>query len=162
MHLVFVPPTSLYHLFLEPYLPGVGRVAGSLLSLFVSVPTLTAFLIIVASLGVYARTQGGRGLFGWLRLLPWRHPSMAAIGGRALWQPGLQRWMPWLALCGLLVFGAAGIPAGYLGVPRRVIDVGYRNEAPALWRALMAAVGVGGAVMTLALTTFAAGVAASL
>ncbi|MBK6862652.1 MAG: cbb3-type cytochrome c oxidase subunit I [Ideonella sp.] len=221
MYLVFVPPTSLYHMFLEPDLPGVVRVAGSLLSLFVSVPTLTAFLIIVASLEVHARRHGGRGLFGWIRLLPWRHPSMAAIGvavlsmglglvfafvliqgelapllsdtffvpgyfhfftvgtvsltllaalavvlpaigGRAIWRPGLLRWMPWLAFAGLLVFGVAGIAAGYLGVPRRVIDVAYQGQAPALWQGLMAAVGVGGTLMALALTIFAAGLALSL
>ena len=221
MYLVFVPPTSLYHMFLEPDLPGVVRVAGSLLSLFVSVPTLTAFLIIVASLEVHARQQGGRGLFGWIRLLPWRHPSMAAIGvavlsmdvglvfafvliqgelapllsdtffvpgyfhfftvgtvsltllaalavvlpavgGRAVWRPGLLRWMPWLAFAGLLVFGAAGIAAGYLGVPRRVISVAYQGQAPALWQGLMAVVGVGGTLMALALTVFAAGLAVSL
>lgn len=221
MYLVFVPPTSLYHMFLEPDLPGAVRVAGSLLSLFVSVPTLTAFLIIVASLEVHARAQGGRGLFGWLRLLPWRHPAMAAmgvavlsmalgitfafvliqaelapllsdtffvpgyfhfftvgtvsltllaalavvlpaVGGRSLWRPGLLRWMPWLAFAGLLVFGVAGVAAGYLGVPRRVIDTAYQGQAPALWQALMAAVGIGAAAMALALLTFAAGVAASL
>ncbi|MBP9060955.1 MAG: cbb3-type cytochrome c oxidase subunit I, partial [Rhodoferax sp.] len=60
MYLVFVPPTSLYHMFLEPDLPKVVQVAGSMLSLFVSVPTLTAFLIIVASLEVHARAHGGR------------------------------------------------------------------------------------------------------
>lgn len=65
MYLVFVPPTSLYHMFLEPDLPDAVRIVGSLLSLFVSVPTLTAFLIIVASLEVHAWTRGGRGLFGW-------------------------------------------------------------------------------------------------
>ncbi|MDP2086426.1 MAG: cbb3-type cytochrome c oxidase subunit I, partial [Gemmobacter sp.] len=79
-YLVFVPPTSLYHMFLEPDLPGAVRIAGSLLSLFVSVPTLTAFLIIVASLEVQARARGGRGLFGWLRALPWHEPAMAAAG----------------------------------------------------------------------------------
>jgi len=221
MYLVFVPPTSLYHMFLEPDLPGAVRVAGSMLSLFVSVPTLTAFLIIVASLEVHARSHGGRGLFGWIRLLPWRNPAMAAvgvaalsmalgitfafvliqerlapllsdtffvpgyfhfftlgtvsltllaalavvlpaIGGRALWRPGLLRWMPWLAFAGLLVFGAAGVTAGYLGVPRRVIDVAYQNQAPVLWQGLMAAVGIGGAVMALALAIFAAGIAMSL
>jgi cytochrome c oxidase subunit 1 len=221
MYLVFVPPTSLYHMFLEPDLPGVVRVTGSLLSLFVSVPTLTAFLIIVASLEVHARAQGGRGLFGWLRLLPWRHPSMAAIavavlsmglgitfafvliqeklapllsdtffvpgyfhfftlgtvsltllaafafvlpaiGGRPLWRPGLLRCMPWLAFAGLLIFGAAGVAAGYLGVPRRVIDVAYQGQSPELWQGLMATVAVGGAIMAVALTVFAAGIAASL
>ena len=221
MYLVFVPPTSLYHMFLEPDLPGAVRVAGSLLSLFVSVPTLTAFLIVVASLEAHARAQGGRGLFGWLRLLPWRHPSMSAIGaaalsmglglvfafvliqgelapllsdtffvpgyfhfftvgtvsltllaalavvlpalgGRTLWRPGLLRWMPWLAFVGLLVFGAAGVTAGYLGVPRRVIDVAYQGAAPPLWPILMATVGVGGSIMALALAVFAAGIAVSL
>lgn len=221
MYLVFVPPTSLYHMFLEPDLPGAVRVAGSLLSLFVSVPTLTAFLIVVTSLEAHARAQGGRGLFGWLRLLPWRHPSMTAIGvaalsmglgivfafvliqgelapllsdtffvpgyfhfftvgtvsltllaalavvlpalgGHPLWRPGLLRWMPWLAFAGLLVFGAAGVGAGYLGVPRRVIDVAYQGAAPPLWPILMATVGVGGSIMALALAVFAAGIAVSL
>ena len=221
MYLVFVPPTSLYHMFLEPDLPRVVQVAGSVLSLFVSVPTLTAFLIIVASLEVHARAEGGRGLFGWIRLLPWRHPSMAAlgvavlsmgfglvfafvliqsqlapllsdtffvpgyfhfftlgtvsltllaalavllpaIGGRALWRPGLLRWMPWLAFAGLLLFGAAGITAGYMGVPRRVMDASYQNQAPALWRTLMAIVALGAATMATGLTVFAAGIGASL
>jgi len=221
MYLVFVPPTSLYHMFLEPDLPKVVQVVGSMLSLFVSVPTLTAFLIIVASLEVHARAHGGRGLFGWIKLLPWRHPAMSAvgvavlsmalglvfafvliqgqlapllsdtffvpgyfhfftlgtvsmtllaalsvvlpaIGGRALWRPDLLRWMPWLALLGLLVFGAAGITAGYLGVPRRVMDVSYQQQAPALWQTLMVFVAMGGSLMAAALLAFAAGVAASL
>ena len=221
MYLIFVPPTSLYHMFLEPDLPKVVQVGGSILSLFVSVPTLTAFLIIVASLEVHARAQGGRGLFGWIRLLPWRNPAMAAmgvaglsmglglvfafvliqaqlapllsdtffvpgyfhfftlgtvsmtllaalsvvlpaIGGRPLWRPELLRWMPWLAFAGLLVFGAAGITAGYLGVPRRVMDVSYQNQAPALWHGLMTTMAIGGAIMAGALSVFAAGIAASL
>ena len=220
-YLVFVPPTSLYHMFLEPDLPGAVRVTGSLLSLFVSVPTLTAFLIIVASLELHARAQGGRGLFGWIPKLPWRHPAMAAIGvavasmgaglalafvliqgelapllsdsffvpgyfhfftvgtvsltllaglavvlpalgGRAPAWPTLLRWLPWLAFAGLLVFGVAGVAAGYLGVPRRMIDVSYQGDAPALWAPLMAAMGAGAVVMALALAAFAAGVAASL
>lgn len=220
-YLVFVPPTSLYHMFLEPDLPGAVRVTGSLLSLFVSVPTLTAFLIIVASLEVHTRSQGARGLFGWLGMLPWRHPAMAAaglavvnmgfgivfafvliqerlapllsdtffvpgyfhfftvgtvsltllaalavmlpaLGGGRLARPGVMRLMPWLATAGLLAFGGAGVAAGYLGVPRRVIDVSYAGEAPALWQGLMTAVAAGGAVMALALTVFAIGVAAAI
>jgi cytochrome c oxidase subunit I len=221
MYLVFVPPTSLYHMFLEPDLPGVVRVTGSLLSLFVSVPTLTAFLIIVVSLEVYARSQGGRGLFGWMRALPWGHPAMSsmavamlsmglgivfafvliqeqlapllsdtffvpgyfhfftlgtvsitllaafsvmlpALGGRALWRPQLLRWMPWLAFAGLVVFGAAGVAAGYLGVPRRVFNIEYMGNAPGLWQGLMLAVAIGGTLMALALAALGAGVAASL
>ncbi|MBX3636638.1 MAG: cbb3-type cytochrome c oxidase subunit I [Rubrivivax sp.] len=224
MYLVFVPPTSLYHMFLEPDLPGVVRVTGSLLSLFVSVPTLTAFLIIVASLEMHARAQGGgsaRSVFGWIRQLPWRHPAMAAIGvavasmgaglalafvliqselapllsdsffvpgyfhfftvgtvsltllagfalvlpalgGRTPAWPALLRWLPWLVLAGVLVFGAAGVAAGYVGVPRRMIDVSYQGDAPALWAPLMATMGIGALLMAVALAAFAAGVAASL
>ena len=225
MYLVFVPPTSLYHMFLEPDLPKLVQVGGSILSLFVSVPTLTAFLIIVASLELHARAQSGSmrgmGLFGWMRLLPWRHPSMAAmgvavlsmafglvfafvliqaqlapllsdtffvpgyfhfftlgtvsmtllgalalvlpaLGGRSLWRPELMRWLPWLAFAGLLVFGAAGIAAGYLGVPRRVMDVSYQQQAPAIWQDLMLLVAIGGSIMAAAVTAFAVGIAASL
>lgn len=80
-YLVFVPPTSLYHMFLEPDLAESVRVVGTLLSLFVSVPTLIAFLVIVSSLEVSTRANGASaGLFGWLGRLPWRDPSFAAMG----------------------------------------------------------------------------------
>jgi cytochrome c oxidase subunit 1 len=212
-YLVFVPPTSLYHMFLEPNLAEPVRVAGSLLSLFISVPTVTVFLVIVASLEVHARAQGARGLFGWIAALPWRNPAMSATGfavvnlalggalsfvliqeklapllsdtffvpgyfhfltvgtvtltfvaalmyvlpaltGRALWRPAVLRWMPPLATLGLAIFGAAGVAAGYLGVPRRVLAVSYDGAAPALWSGLMAAVGAGSVLMTAALGVY--------
>ncbi len=221
LYLVFVPPTSLYHMFLDPGLPDFVKVTGSILSLFVSVPTLTAFLVIVASLEIHARASGARGLFGWLRLLPWEHPAMSAVAaavinmifgislafvliqqglapllsdtffvpayfhfftvgtvslsllaglsvlvpgltGNPLRWPRLLRRMPWLASAGLLVFGSAGVAAGFLGVPRRVIDIGYGGEAPAIWSTLMGLVGLGGSMMALALLAYAAGVFLSL
>jgi len=79
-YLVFVPPTSLYHMFLEPNLPPLLLLLGSVLSLFISVPTVLVFLVIVVSLEVHARAAGARGLFGWIGLLPWKNPAMAAIG----------------------------------------------------------------------------------
>ena len=80
-YLIFVPPTSLYHMFLEPNLPDSMRVVGTLLSLFVSVPTLTAFLIIVSSLELSTRAKGApASLFGWIGWLPWRNPAFAAMG----------------------------------------------------------------------------------
>lgn len=215
LYLVFVPPTSLYHMFLDPGLPEYVKVAGSALSLFVSVPTLTAFLVIVATLEVHARASGATGLFGWLRKLPWEHPatnaaSMAVVNmifgislafvliqeklapllsdtffvpgyfhfftvgtvslsllagltallpeltGRPLRAPGLLRSLPWVASAGLLVFGSAGVAAGYMGVPRRVMDVTYGGEAPAVWSTLMGFVGLGGTVMALSLLAYAA------
>ncbi len=80
LYLIFVPPTSLYHMFLEPDLAESVRVVGSLLSLFIAVPTVLVFLVIIASLETHARAQGARGLFGWMKGLPWENPAMAAVG----------------------------------------------------------------------------------
>jgi cytochrome c oxidase subunit 1 len=80
LYLVFVPPTSLYHMFLEPNLAAPVRVLGSILSLFVGVPTIAVFLIIVISLEQHARAQGTQGPFGWLKALPWHEPAMSALG----------------------------------------------------------------------------------
>lgn len=220
-YLVFVPPTSLYHMFLEPNLPEGVRVAGSLLSLFVSVPTLIAFLIIVASLEAYARANGGVGLLGRIRRLPWDNPAMAnmgvamltmlialvfafvliqeklapllsdtmfvpgyfhffavgtitqtflaalmvalpAINARPLWRPRLLSRMPWLVLSGLLLFGAGGIAAGFAGVPRRVVDIGYEGAGPPLWGSFMVLVGAGGVLFAIGLSISVYGLLRSL
>jgi cytochrome c oxidase subunit 1 len=220
-YLIFVPPTSLYHMFLEPDLPGTVRTLGSLLSLFIGVPTVLVFLVLTASLEIAARKQGARGLFGWIGKLPWRHPAMAAVGasvvnlalggafsfvliqeklapllsdtfmvpgyfhfltigtvtltflagfvvalpplaGRPLRAPAGLVSLPWLATFGLVIFGAAGVAAGYLGVPRRTISVAYEGLAPPLWSALMAGVGTGAAIMGIAMIAYVAIVAASL
>lgn len=82
-YLVFVPPTSLYHMFLEPGLPEGVRVAGSLLSLLVSVPTLAALAIILSSLEASVRastTSTDERRIDWLFRLPWENPAMSAIG----------------------------------------------------------------------------------
>jgi cytochrome c oxidase subunit 1 len=80
LYMILVPPTSLYHMFLEPDLAEVVRVVGSLLSLFIAVPTVLVFVVIVASLESHARAQGAKGLYGWMKLLPWDNPAMAAVG----------------------------------------------------------------------------------
>lgn len=79
LYLVFVPPTSLYHMFLEPGLAPLVRALGSVLSLFVGVPTIAAFLVIVISLEARARAGGRRGAFGWMRALPWGQPTADAL-----------------------------------------------------------------------------------
>lgn len=220
-YLVFVPPTSLYHMFLEPGLADAVRVLGSLLSLFISVPTVLMFLVIVASLEAHARAQGGRGLFGWIGMLPWRNPAMAAIGmavvnlalggafsfvliqerlapmlsdtffvpgyfhfltvgtvtltflgafcyvipgltGRSLWRPGLLAKLPYLTTFGLLLFGGAGIGAGYSGLPRRMLDPTYGGVAPDLWSGFMVGVGVGATIMAGALLVYVYGLVRTL
>lgn len=221
LYLIFVPPTSLYHMFLEPDLAEPVRAAGSLLSLFISVPTVLVFLVIVASLEVHARAQGARGLFGWIRALPWHDPAIAAVGmavinlalggalsfvliqeklasllsdtffvpgyfhfltvgtvtltflgalcyalpgltGRGVWKPRLLARLPYLATLGLLFFGASGVTAGYLGAPRRTLEISFDGAAPGVWPILMGLVGAGAMLMTAALLLYLFGLMRSL
>ncbi len=212
-YLVFVPPTSLYHMFLEPGLAPLVLALGSLLSLFISVPTVAVFLVIVISLEAHARARGARGMFGWVRMLPWREPAMSAIGmavinlalggalafvliqerlaqllsdtffvpgyfhfltvgtvsltllgalarmipalshGRLL-APRLLAVLPLAVTAGLVVFGLAGIAAGLIGMPRRVLDASYDGAAPAAWGLLSVGIGIGGVLMAAALLMY--------
>jgi cytochrome c oxidase subunit 1 len=45
----------------------------------VSVPTLLTVFTIVASVEIAGRLRGGRGLFGWVKALPWDNPMMLAV-----------------------------------------------------------------------------------
>jgi cytochrome c oxidase subunit 1 len=63
--------------------PGI-KLLGSVLAVFISVPTIAVFLLIVSSLQACAVGHGARGLFGWLRVLPWGNPSFSAIAMAAL------------------------------------------------------------------------------
>ena len=221
LYLVLVPPTSLYHMFLEPNFSPAVQVVGSLLSLFIGIPTVLVFLIVVVSLEVHARSKGARGLFGWVRMLPWRNPAMAAMGmsvvncalggalafvliqsqfapflsdtffvpgyfhfltlgtvtltfiaafmyvipgltGRALWRPALLARNAYAMTFGLLIFGVAGITAGYLGVPRRAFEMATGSGAPQSWKVLMIVVGLGAAIMSVSLGLYVYGLARSL
>ncbi len=220
LYLIFVPPTSLYHLFLEPDLVEAVRVVGSLLSLFIGVPTILVFVIIVASLESHARAQGARGLFGWIKSLPWDNPAMAAMGmatvnlalggvfsfvliqeklavllsdtffvpgyfhfftvgaisltfiatlvivipaltGHQCWRPKVLCRLPFVLTIGLVLFGTGGVWAGYRGVPRRIMELGYHVDdplehidAPFIWGTLMGVVGAGSLLMTIVLAIY--------
>ena len=79
IYLIIIPPTSLYHMFLEPGVSSGTKMVGSLLSTLMGVPTIAVFLLIVTSLQACANGRGARGMFGWLRFLPWRNPAFSAI-----------------------------------------------------------------------------------
>ena len=87
---------------------------------------------------------------------------LPALGGGSLWRPDLLRRMPAVVTLGLLIFGAAGITAGFMGVPRRVFDVGYGGMAPAAWPVLMALVGIGATIFALAISVSVYGVVRTL
>ena len=88
--------------------------------------------------------------------------ALPAISGRELWRPAVLSRMPWVVLAGLVLFGVGEIAAGFIGVPRRAVDIGYDGAAPAVWRTLMLLVGAGGVLFALGLSVSVYGVARSL
>jgi cytochrome c oxidase subunit I len=80
-----------------------------------------------------------------------------ALTGRPLWRPQLLAKLPYWTAAGVTLFGAAGVAAGYLGVPRRMLDITYEGAAPAAWPILLVVIGIGGTIMALALLVYVFG-----
>ncbi len=80
LYLVVLPPPFLYHMFLDPSVSATMKTVASTLAMFISIPTIMVFLVILVSLEASARTSGARpGLFGWMRDLPWGNPAFNSI-----------------------------------------------------------------------------------
>ncbi len=75
---IFVPPTFIYHLLVDPTLPQTVKTVGTVLSLLVGVPTLLHTFIILGMLESRMR-QAGYGRVSWLRHLPWGNPAFSSM-----------------------------------------------------------------------------------
>jgi cytochrome c oxidase subunit 1 len=73
-------PVGLHHLFMDPEHSAGFKFLQMFLTLLVTVPTLLTIFTISASFEIAGRLRGGRGLFGWLRTLPWERPMVLATG----------------------------------------------------------------------------------
>ena len=80
MFLVFSLPVGMHHLFMDPEHGSGFKFLQSSLTFLVALPTLLTVFSICASLEVAGRVRGGRGLFGWIRALPWKEPMVLAVG----------------------------------------------------------------------------------
>jgi cytochrome c oxidase subunit I len=79
MFLVFSLPVGMHHLFGDPE-HGTGfKFVQSFLTFFVVLPTLLTVFSMCASLEIAGRARGGRGLLGWIRVLPWHEPMVLAV-----------------------------------------------------------------------------------
>jgi cytochrome c oxidase subunit I len=68
----------MHHLLADPE-HGTGfKFLQSALTFMVALPTLLTVFTISASLEITGRFRGGRGLFGWIRALPWDEPMVLA------------------------------------------------------------------------------------
>jgi len=78
LFLVVAMPIGIHHLFADPQVGAGFKFLHSFFTALVALPTLLTVFTITASVEIAARLRGGRGAFGWLRVLPWRNPIMLA------------------------------------------------------------------------------------
>jgi cytochrome c oxidase subunit 1 len=79
LFLVFSMPIGIHHLFADPQIGSGFKFMHAVFTAMVTVPTLLTVFTIVASIEIAARLRGGKGLFGWVRALPWDNPMMLAV-----------------------------------------------------------------------------------
>jgi len=78
LFLLLSVPLGFHHQFVDPGVPSGWKFVHAVLTLGVFFPSLLTFFTVVASLEYGARKRGGKGMFGWLRALPWSNPSVTA------------------------------------------------------------------------------------
>ncbi|RKP49483.1 b(o/a)3-type cytochrome-c oxidase subunit 1 [Trinickia fusca] len=79
LFLVIAMPIGIHHLFADPQVGSGFKFLQSVFTALVAVPTLLTVFTICASVEIAGRLRGGRGIFGWLRALPWHEPMMLAL-----------------------------------------------------------------------------------
>lgn len=79
LFLVFSMPIGIHHLFADPQVGAGFKFVHAAMTAMVSVPTLLTVFTIVASVEIAAKLRGGRGMFGWVKALPWKNPVMLAV-----------------------------------------------------------------------------------
>jgi cytochrome c oxidase subunit I len=76
---VFSLPVGMHHLFMDPEHGSGFKFVQSMLTFMVVLPTLLTVFTITDTLEVAGRLRGGRGLFGWIRKLPWDEPMVLSV-----------------------------------------------------------------------------------
>ena len=71
-------PTGLHHQYTDPGVSPTMKAVQGVLTFGIMVPSLATAFSIMAALEMGGRANGGTGLLGWIRKLPWSDPSVAA------------------------------------------------------------------------------------
>nr|WP_274382943.1 b(o/a)3-type cytochrome-c oxidase subunit 1 [Methylorubrum extorquens] len=79
LFLVVAMPIGMHHTFADPQVGAGFKFIHSAFTALVALPTLLTVFTICASVEIAARLRGGRGPFGWIRVLPWSNPMMLAV-----------------------------------------------------------------------------------
>jgi cytochrome c oxidase subunit 1 len=77
LFLILSTPVGFHHQYLDPGIPEGFKFVAMTNTMFLLLPSLLTAFTVVASIEHGARQRGGKGLFGWLRALPWDSPAFA-------------------------------------------------------------------------------------
>ncbi len=77
--LILSTPVGLHHQFQDPGISADWKLMHTFLTMAISFPSLVTAFTVCASIEVAGRLRGGKGLFGWIRTLPWSEPTVASI-----------------------------------------------------------------------------------
>jgi cytochrome c oxidase subunit 1 len=71
-------PTGLHHQYTDPGIPVWMKTVHLFSTMLIFFPSVITAFSVMSALEAAGRGRGGRGLFGWIRKLPWGDPSVAA------------------------------------------------------------------------------------
>ncbi|HEY6843395.1 MAG TPA: cbb3-type cytochrome c oxidase subunit I [Thermoanaerobaculia bacterium] len=92
--IAFSCPVGLHHQYMEPAISANWKAVHAVFTMLVALPSFITAFTIAASMEHGARANGGTGLFGWWKRLPWLDSD---------------RWMFGYLFCGLFLFIFGGI-----------------------------------------------------
>jgi cytochrome c oxidase subunit 1 len=79
LFLIFSTPVGFHHQYQDPGIPAGWKLFHTFNTMAISFPSLMTAFTVVASLEVAGRLRGGKGLFGWIRTLPWGNPVVSSV-----------------------------------------------------------------------------------
>ncbi len=77
MFLLLSTPVGLHHQFTDPGVDSGLKFVHAILTFAVFFPSMVTAFTLLAAFENGGRARGGKGLFGWIRKLPWREPFVA-------------------------------------------------------------------------------------
>ncbi len=72
-------PVGFHHQFSDPGISAGWKLAHTVTTFLILFPSLVTAFTLIASLELAGRARGGKGLFGWVRVLPWGQPLFASV-----------------------------------------------------------------------------------
>ena len=79
LFIVLSTPVGFHHQFMDPGIASGWKALHTFNTFWILYPSFVTAFTIVASLELAGRARGGRGLFGWIRRLPWGDPLVSSV-----------------------------------------------------------------------------------